>query len=124
MPTNRDTLGSPSPFSSGPYTTALSDPPPDAPEASQGLSRGHKWTLIITVAIIFALGCWAGAAMQPKDPRTETRSSLANCKTEDGHTQESCIWEDGTGYTIINLDYGRYSYNINTAVLTDTQEGY
>lgn len=32
----------------------------------------------------------------------------APCAEEDGHTQNVCVWSDGTGVPVLNLDYGSY----------------
>lgn len=29
------------------------------------------------------------------------------CAEEDGSTQPVCVWDDGTGAVVLNLDYGR-----------------
>jgi hypothetical protein len=30
------------------------------------------------------------------------------CAEEDGHTQRVCLWSDGTGVPVLNIDHGRY----------------
>ena len=51
--------------------------------------------------------------------------SLPYCKWEDGATeQKACIWGgpnmgNGKGDTIINMDSGRYSFNLTTGEFKD-----
>lgn len=30
------------------------------------------------------------------------------CAEEDGSTQSVCVWDDGTGSAVLNIDHGRY----------------
>ena len=30
------------------------------------------------------------------------------CAEEDGSTQSVCVWSDGTGVPVLNIDHGRY----------------
>jgi hypothetical protein len=32
---------------------------------------------------------------------------VPQCAEEDGSTQAVCLWSDGTGDTVLNLDYGK-----------------
>jgi hypothetical protein len=32
---------------------------------------------------------------------------VSPCAEEDGSTQPACVWSDGTGAVVLNLDYGR-----------------
>lgn len=34
--------------------------------------------------------------------------NVPECRYEDGSTQDVCVWDDGSGDTVINLDHGRY----------------
>lgn len=33
---------------------------------------------------------------------------LPQCTQEDGSTQSVCVWSDGTGVPVLNVDHGRY----------------
>jgi hypothetical protein len=33
---------------------------------------------------------------------------LPQCTQEDGSTQQACVWDDGTGVPVLNIDHGRY----------------
>ncbi|GAA4890842.1 hypothetical protein ACFPM3_20145 [Streptomyces coeruleoprunus] len=34
--------------------------------------------------------------------------SAPRCAEEDGSTQSVCVWDDGTGDAVLNLDHGTY----------------
>lgn len=45
--------------------------------------------------------------------------SLPFCELEDGSTQDLCLWDDETGDQIVNVGYGRWSYNLQTGQVVE-----
>ena len=62
---------------------------------------------------------WYGIGWNDAQGDTQ-KPSLPVCDLEDGYTEmKACLWDDGTGDAVINMDQGRYSYNLTTGKLTD-----
>lgn len=90
-------------------------------------------TAVLTGTALYATTATADAA--PAKPKTVTvnmhnrTAKLPLCKHEDGSTQQVCVWVgkrqgNRKGDTIVNLDWGNYSYNLSDNGMTDyTQEG-
>jgi hypothetical protein len=68
--------------------------------------------------LLFAFGVWAGTTLPHDNP---AHSTLPACTQEDGSDSRACVWNDGSGDKIVNLDTGHYSYDVTTGILTDQQ---
>jgi len=44
--------------------------------------------------------------------------TLPACTLEDGSEQSLCLWDDGSGDTIVNVAYGNWTYNLTTGKIT------
>lgn len=129
-----------SPFAHGPYTTGTPVFPPmpdhapdtDAETPQQVIDRRalRKVMIFFVAPVLFILGYLvAGGNLadgdpHPSVPRTTgqgttnvTTMALPACEEEDGSTQQVCMWDDGSGHKIINMNYGHFTYDATTNLL-------
>lgn len=72
------------------------------------------YAFLAAVVAIIALSLCFAATQHPAS------SAVPNCQLEDGYTEsKACVWHDGTGDTVINMNQGQLSYNVTTGKLTD-----
>jgi hypothetical protein len=113
-----------SPFAHGPYTTTPD--PLTGPDTSTlpAIPRRDVRTLIVVALGILFLGCFLGAfGYGSATEQPPKRESLPLCELEDGSTQKACIFPSERG-AIVNLDYGRYSYDTTNNIVFDHGKGY
>lgn len=112
-----------SPFAHGPYTdaeTPETDPATPRPTPEQ-FKRNIRTASFIALFLVI-VGCIIGVAGANGAHKSEPeRESLPVCEEEDGSTQKACIFPSERG-SIINLDYGRYSYDTTNNKLTDWEK--
>lgn len=122
-----------SPFASEPYGPR--DEPVTRGRASQPVITQHarrispvddtpvrmpkqvKIILGMIAFALFAIGCFAGAQMMPRNHQPAVRHSLPACEDVDGLNQRACI-EYGDGATLVNLQNGHYTYDVENNTLT------
>lgn len=79
--------------------------------------RTANW-LKALYAVLIAFVATVGLALVFASNDTANPSPVAKCELEDGSTQQVCWWHDTHGAgDIVNIDYGRWTYEMNTGDL-------
>jgi len=86
--------------------------------------RTVLWAVLGFLALGFVLGQTTSASESRTEP-SDPFAGIERCVNEGGsgtvgYTEQMfCVWDDGTGDKILNIDAGRFEYNITTNTFTD-----
>ena len=89
--------------------------------------REKKTTQAWAVVAVFTMFVLAVVTLytHPGSDSKPVQEDMAACTLEDGSTQPLCVWDDGTGRVVVNLDFGSAAYypDNNTFVYFRDRDG-
>lgn len=100
------------PFIIGPYTT------PHPETGVPVLDSRVKWVVGFVLFFFFGIGCLVGVSTgNAANDQLPERTSIPECETPTGETQNVCKVKIGPGSEVIYLDHGAYMYDVTNSLM-------